>query len=105
MQIKLADALLRRKELGEKLQMLRQIKDTSMFYAIRGKRVPVTEGIEQIDIDYPKLEVSQVIAEYDFVARQLRLIDAVIQQANWNTPIDVDPMTMDVYRAPSKEAA
>ena len=92
MDIKLAEALLRRKELAEKLNVLRHFKDNHAFYEVRGQRVKVTEGLEDINVNYPKLEVSQVTAEFDYVAKQLRLVDALIQQANWTTVLEVDPM-------------
>ncbi len=97
MDIKLAEALLRRKELSEKLNVLRHFKDNHAFYEVRGQRVKVTEGLEDINVNYPKLEVSQVTAEFDFVAKQLRLVDALIQQANWTTVLQVDPMVMEAY--------
>lgn len=99
MDIKLAEALLRRKELAEKLNIVRQIKDTQLIYQIRNKRIQVTEQIESLDVDFPKLELSQVTAEYDFIAKQLRLVDALIQQANWTTVLPVDPMVMEAYKA------
>ena len=97
MDIKLAEALLRRKELAEKLNVLRHFKDNHAFYEVRGQRVKVTEGLEDINVNYPKLEVSQVTAEFDYVAKQLRLVDALIQQANWTTVLSVDPMVMEAY--------
>ena len=99
MQIKLAEALLRRKELAEKLQIVRQIKDTQLIYQVRNKRINVTEQIENLDVDFPKLTLSQVTAEYDFVAKQLRLVDAIIQQANWTVELEVDPMLLEAYKA------
>jgi hypothetical protein len=98
MHIKLAEALLRRKELEGKLKVLSHFKDNQMFYEIRGQRTKVTEGLEDINANYPKLEANQVTAEFDFVARQLRLIDALIQQANWTTELTIDPMIMDTYK-------
>jgi hypothetical protein len=99
MEIKLAEALLRRKELAEKLNIVRQIKDAQLVYQIRNKRIQVTEQIESLDVDFPKLTLSQVTAEYDYVAKQLRLVDALIQQANWTTVLPVDPMVMQPYQA------
>lgn len=99
MDIKLAEALLRRKELAEKLNIVRQIKDAQLIYQVRNKRIQVTEQVESLDVDFPKLTLSQVTAEYDFVAKQLRLIDALIQQANWTTVLEVDPMVMDTFKA------
>lgn len=98
MDIKLAEALLRRKELAEKLNIVRQIKDTQLIYQVRNKRIQVTEQIESLDVDFPKLTLSQVMAEYDYCAKQLRLIDALIQQANWTTVLEVDPMVMESFK-------
>jgi len=95
--LKLAEALLRRKELQEKVEVLKKFKDTQVYYEIRGQRVKVTDGIEEINANYPKLDLSQVTAEFDWAARQLRLIDAVIQQANWTCEVSVDPMVMQDF--------
>jgi tRNA A-37 threonylcarbamoyl transferase component Bud32 len=99
MEIKLAEALLRRKELAEKLNIVRQIKDAQLIYQVRNKRIQVTEQVESLDVDYPKLTLSQVTEEFDFVAKQLRLVDALIQQTNWTTVLEVDPMVMQSYSA------
>lgn len=98
MNIKLAEALLRRKELQEKVNQLKTIKDTKVFYEIRGQRVKVTEGLEDVSANYPKLDVNQVTAEYDHAARQLRLIDAAIQHANWMFEITVDEIVMRDFK-------
>jgi hypothetical protein len=97
MDIKLAEALLRRKELAEKLNMIRQIKDAQLIYQVRNKRIQVTEQVESLDVDFPKLTLSQVTAEFDFTAKQLRLVDAIIQNANWTTVLEVDPMVMQDF--------
>ena len=97
MDIKLAEALLRRKELNEKLPILRHFKDNQVFYEVRGERKKVTEGLDEIQANFPKMTASQVTAEYDFVSKQLRLIDAIIQQANWTTILSVDSMVMDSF--------
>lgn len=98
MKIKLAEALLRRKELSAKVDMLKKIKDTQVYYEVRGQRVKVMEGLEELNANYPKLTVTQVTAEYDFAARQLRLVDACIQQTNWTADIEVDPMVLDDFK-------
>jgi hypothetical protein len=82
MEIKLAEALLRRKELQGKLDVLKHIKDKDLF-EVKARRQPVAEGIDDV--------VAQVTREYDWHARQLRLIDAAIQAAvertAWGTPM------------------
>jgi len=93
MNIKLAEALLRRKELTEKVQVLRQIQQTALF-EVRAKRVKVTDDLDDVVAQVPKLTASEVTAEYDWHARQLRKIDAAIQQANWTTELTVDDDVM-----------
>ena len=98
MKIKLAEALLRRKELQEKVDVLRKIKDTDLF-EVRAKRQSVTESIDEVVAQVPKLTASQVTQEFDWHARQLRLIDAAIQQSNWTTEISVNDSTMQDFKA------
>lgn len=99
MNIKLAEALLRRKELAGKVELLKKFKDNQLYYEIRAQRVKITEGIENVDANYPKLDASQVTAEFDWHARQLRLIDAAIQQANWTSEVTVDSTVMEDFKA------
>lgn len=96
MKIKLAEALLRRKELQGKVEILKSIKDRDLF-EIKAQRTKVTDSIDDIVAAIPKLTASQVTAEHDWHARQMRLIDAAIQQANWTTDVDVDASTMAEY--------
>jgi len=95
--IKLAEALLRRKELNGKVDVLSQIKEKDLF-EIRAKRTPISDSIDDIVAQVPKLTASQVTAEFDFYARQLRLVDAAIQQANWTTEIEVNDTVMGDYK-------
>jgi hypothetical protein len=102
--IKLAEALLRRKELQAKVEVLKKFKDSQVFYEVRGDRKKVTEGIDEISANFPKLDANQVTAEYDHAARQLRLIDAAIQQTNWTAEISVDAMVMEDFPHKKKAA-
>ena len=96
--VKLAEALLRRKELEAKVQVLKQIQDKNLF-EVKAKRTRVTDDIDDIVAAVPKLTASQVTAEYDWHARQLRLVDAAIQQANWTTEVPVADTVMQDYDA------
>ena len=87
--MKLAEALLRRKELQEKVARIGAIKDKDLF-EVKGERVKVTDEIVDIVLLVPKLTLAEVTQEYDHYAKRLRLLDAAIQQANWTTEIDVD---------------
>lgn len=95
--IKLAEALLRRKELKEKVDIVKQIKDKDL-YEVKARRQSVTENIDDVVAQVPKLNLGQVTSEYDFYARQLRLIDAAIQQANWTTEIEIGDTVMADYK-------
>lgn len=96
--IKLAEALLRRKELQGKVDMLQRIKDKDLF-EVKATRQRITESIDDIVASVPKLTASQVTAEYDFYARQLRLVDAAIQQANWTVDVPVADTVMADFKA------
>jgi len=95
--IKLAEALLRRKELQGKVDILKQIKDKDLF-EVKAQRKQVTENIDDIVAAVPKLTASQVTAEFDFYARQLRLVDAAIQQANWTVEVEIGDTVMGDYK-------
>ena len=97
--IKLADALLRRKELAEKVQLLKRV-DQEALYEVRAKRVNVTDSVDDFIANVPVLTAGQVTHEHDWHARQLRLVDAAIQQANWNTDIEVADSVMNNYQPP-----
>lgn len=85
--VKLAEALLRRKELQAKVDQLQPIKSSDLF-EVKVRRQNVTDSIEDIQAQVPKISAKQVTAEYDFYAKRLRMIDALIQQANWTTELD-----------------
>ena len=96
MKVKLAEALLRRKELQEKVDQLRQINQKELF-EVKATRRNVTENVDDIIAQVPRISINQVTEAFDWHARRLRMVDAVIQQANWNTEIDVDATVMDDY--------
>ena len=96
-QVALAMALLRRKELNNKVSLLGQFKESKLF-EVKTSRKAAHEGLDDIIAQVPKLTASQVTAEYDFYARQLRLVDAAIQQANWETKIEVEDTVMNDYQ-------
>ena len=87
--MKLAEALLRRKELDGKVKMLSTIKSNMIIETIVARK-QLTDSIDDVTCKVSKVKPSEVTAEFDFYARQLRLIDAAIQQANWTMDIIVD---------------
>lgn len=97
-EIKLAEALLRRKELQLKVDQLHKINQQGLFET-RVQRVRVTDSVDDLTAQVPKLKLEQVTAGYDWYAKRLRLIDALIQQANWTTSLILeDPSVMEDYR-------
>ncbi|MBA7653451.1 hypothetical protein ES703_61300 [subsurface metagenome] len=102
MKIKLAEALLRRKELNEKVDQLRKINVEGLF-DVRVKRMNVTDSVDDVTAKVPKITLAQVTAGYDYYAKQLRLIDAKIQQANWITEIEITGDTMKDFVEPEKK--
>jgi len=103
MKLKLAEALLRRKELGEKVKSVQNFKQADL-YEVKAKRVHVAENIDDLTLSVPKLNLSQVLSEFDFYSRQLRLIDGAIQQANWTVEIDVNDTVVQDWVAPKSES-
>ena len=99
MKIKLAEALLRRKELNEKVAQLKQINVQGLF-EVKVKRQNVTENVDNITAQVPKIKLAQVTAGYDWYSKQLRLVDAAIQQANWVTAITVGEDVMKDFVEP-----
>lgn len=98
MKVKLAEALLRRKELQGKVDVLKNIKEKDLF-EVKARRQPVADGIDDVVAQVPKLTASQVTQEFDWHSRQLRLIDAAIQQANWTVEVEVHDESMGDFKA------
>ena len=94
--IKLAEALLRRKELQAKVTQLQAINHNQLF-EVRHIRKAIGDNIDDITSHIPKLTASQFTAEYDHYAKQLRLIDACIQKTNWEADVSVDNQVMQNY--------
>lgn len=97
MKIKLAEALLRRKELAQKVAALTAIKRDDLF-TLKVVRKNVTDNVDDITATVPKLTAAEVLAEYDWHARQLRLVDAAIQQVNWTAEVEVNDSVMTDYK-------
>lgn len=89
MQMLLSDALLRRKELAAKVVLLSAIRKDSLFENIVVRK-HVAEGIDDVVAKVPKLAIGQVTAELDHYSKALRMVDSVIQKANWTTSLEVD---------------
>lgn len=99
----LAELLLRRKELVDKVTQLHAIR-TNVVLEEKVVRKAITDSIDEIRMTIPKVTMSALTKEYDFYAKNLRLIDAIIQRTNWNVEVEVEPKIFDQYETP-KEAA
>lgn len=95
-QAALAELLLRRKELEGKVRQLHavQVSDMTQF---KVNRVKVTDGLDEIKAQVPKVTMNQVTAAHDWHAKQLRLCDAAIQRANWDTQVEVPDSVLGDY--------
>lgn len=99
MKVKLAEALLRRKELQQKVDRLRVI-DSKELYEVKSRRQSATEGMDDVIAQVSKVSFQQFTHTYDWHAKQLRLVDAAIQQANWSHEMDLDAEVMADYVDP-----
>jgi hypothetical protein len=98
MGIKIAEALLRRKELQNKVDQLKPITHDRIFETIVERR-QITQNVDDITAKVSKLDAYQVTEEYDYYAGQLRRIDAAIQQANWTNEVEnIDDSIMKNYK-------
>ena len=88
MELSLAEALLLRKDLQGKVDRLRPL-DQKSIYETRIARKPAAEGVDDIVLAVPKLSFQQFTSAFDWHAKQLRRVDAVIQRANWDTQVDL----------------
>lgn len=70
----------------EKIEGLQNIKKVDIF-EIKVKRMKVSDSIDDVTMTIPKMEYNQVVQEYNYVASQLRKVDAHIQKTNWTTEL------------------
>jgi hypothetical protein len=88
--MKIAQALLLRKQLEEKVEQLKPIKsmgDQGIFET-KVKRINVTEQMDEVSIQTPRTTLDDVTKTFDKYASALRKLDASIQKANWQFDVD-----------------
>ena len=83
--MKLAQALLLRKQLEAKVKQLEPLKlqGEKGIFELQTQRVKVSEEIDEVKLQVPRLKLEEVTAEYDKYATALRKLDSAIQEANW----------------------
>lgn len=97
--VKLAEALLRRKELQQKIDRLKPLNQEALFETKTGRQ-SVNDSMDDVIAKVAKVSFQQFTHAYDWHAKQLRMVDAAIQQANWNTEFDLDDDVMADYIDP-----
>ena len=88
--MKLAEALLLRKQLVQKVGQLAPIKhfgDNGVL-ALQTKRVKVSDEVDEVSIQVPRVTLADITATFDHYATELRKLDAAIQQANWQYDVN-----------------
>ena len=88
--MKIAQALLLRKQLEEKvkqLQPIKQLGDNGLF-EIKTSRRNVSTDTDEVTFQIPKVTLTEVTQEYDKYATALRKLDAAVQKANWEFEVD-----------------
>lgn len=92
MSMKIAEALLLRKQLEAKVKQLEPLKmaGDNGIYDQKVERKQISDNVDEIKTTTPRLTVSSITAAYDHYANQLRQLDGKIQESNWATVIDFE---------------
>lgn len=96
--MKIAQALLLRKQLEEKVKQLTPIKnigDQGLF-EVKTQRRKINEEVDEVAFQIPKITMAEVTKEYDKFATALRKLDGSIQHANWAYDVDFSDNPFDV---------
>lgn len=87
--MKIAEALVLRKHLEQKVEQLKPLKlagDNGVF-EVKTERVKISDEIDEVKFQVPKIELAQITKEYDLYSKALRELDTSIQQANWTAEV------------------
>lgn len=89
--MKIAEALVMRKHLEQKVEQLKPIKIAGEqgVFELKTERVKVTDEVDEIKFQIPKVDFHEITKEYDMYSKALRELDTAIQQANWTADVDV----------------
>lgn len=84
--MKIAEALVLRKHLATKVEQLKPLKmqgDQGLF-ELRSERTKVSDEVDEVKLQVPKITLKEVTAEFDMYSKALRELDTAIQKANWD---------------------
>lgn len=89
-ELTIAEALVLRKHLAEKVDQLKPIKvngDNGVF-ELKTQRTKVTDEVDEVTMQIPKIDLKEITKEYDTYSKALRELDTSIQAANWKYAVD-----------------
>jgi len=88
--MKIAQALLLRKQLEAKVNQLTPVKQLGEngLFELKTQRRNVTDNTDEVTFQIPKITLSEITKEYDKYASALRKLDASVQKANWQYEVD-----------------
>jgi hypothetical protein len=89
--MKIAEALVLRKHLEQKVEQLKPLKmaGENGLFELKTERTKISDEVDEVKFQIPKVELSAVTKEYDMYSKALRELDTAIQQANWTSEVDV----------------
>lgn len=101
--MKLAEGLLLRKQLQEKVAQLTPLRNVGVngVFEQRVERRNVTENVDEITVTTPRITLADITRTYDHYAGELRKLDSAIQQANWTAELtytEVKPPVEEVKK-------
>lgn len=87
--MKLAEALVLRKHLDAKVKQLEPIYINGQkgVFEQKVERRNISDTVDEVTINTPKVKVEDVTAEYDKYSKALRELDTAIQHTNWVTEL------------------
>ena len=102
--MKIAEALLLRKQLEAKVSQLQPLKiqGDQGVYDFSVERVSVNENLDEARMKIPKVDISSITATYDHYASELRKLDASIQKANWQYDVEYSEAPLPKVKAKKK---
>jgi hypothetical protein len=88
--MKIAEALVLRKHLEQKVKQLEPIKTAGEngVFEMKTERVKISDEVDEVKFQIPKVDFKEITKEHDMYSKALRELDTVIQQANWTAEVD-----------------
>lgn len=99
--MKIAEALLLRKQLDSKVKQLEPLKinGENGLYDTQVQRKNINDNVDEIIAKVPKVQLADITRTYDHYATELRKLDAAIQKANWEYDVTYTPTELSEPKA------